>query len=42
VPADFATAQDGLNNRLARVCEGAAEAVRETLGQVRLSELVKG
>jgi Rrf2 family protein len=42
VPSDFAAGQDGLNNRLARVCEGAAAAVREMLGQVRLSELVKG
>jgi Rrf2 family iron-sulfur cluster assembly transcriptional regulator len=41
-PTDFATAQDGLDTRLARVCEGAAAAVREMLGRVRLSELVQG
>jgi Rrf2 family protein len=42
VPTDFATAKDGFDKRLARVCEGAAELVRGRLGQVRLSELVKG
>jgi DNA-binding IscR family transcriptional regulator len=42
VPADFATARDGLDKRLAGVYEGAAELVRGRLGKVRLSELVKG
>jgi Rrf2 family protein len=40
--SEFATAQEGLTKHLARVCEEAAAAVREKLGQVRLSELVKG
>jgi Rrf2 family protein len=42
VPADFATAGDGLDGRLARVCEGVAELVRGRLSKVKLSGLVKG
>jgi Rrf2 family protein len=42
VPSGFATAKDGLDKRLARVCEGAAGLVRGRLGKVRLSGLVKG
>jgi Rrf2 family protein len=42
VPTDFATAKDGLDGRLGKVCQEAAELVRARLGQVRLSELVTG
>jgi DNA-binding IscR family transcriptional regulator len=42
VPTDFATAKDGLDGRLGKVCQGAAELVRARLGRVRLSALVKG
>jgi Rrf2 family protein len=41
VPTDYATAKDGLDKRLAQVCQQAAEVVREKLGKVKLSELVK-
>jgi Rrf2 family protein len=42
VPTDFATAKDGLDGRLGKVCQGVAELVRARLAKVRLSELVKG
>jgi DNA-binding IscR family transcriptional regulator len=42
LPADFAAGKDGHARRLAGVCEEAAAVVRGTVGQVRLSESVKG
>jgi Rrf2 family protein len=42
VPADFAPAKDRLDRRLAEVCQQAADLVRQRLGRVKLSDLVKG